>query len=119
MVLIDTSVWVDHFRRSSSELEELLLGDEVLIHPFVIGELACGQLKPRKEVLRLFNRLPHANLASWEEALFFLEHHKLYGTGLGYVDVHLLVAAKLSAANIWSLDKVLVQQAKTMKIDWS
>ena len=97
MILIDTSVWIDHLRRNDARLASELEDGRVLMHPFVVGELACGNLANRQEVLGLLRRLPPAPVASDEEALHFLETHSLMGRGLGYVDIHLLASATLAA----------------------
>lgn len=107
MVLVDTSVWINHFRRSNADLERLLEAGRVLTHPFVIGELACGSLGRRSEILRLIDALPAAPVATHEEVLTFIERQHLYGTGLGWIDVHLLASARLSQRSLWSADRRL------------
>ncbi|MGH9336341.1 MAG: type II toxin-antitoxin system VapC family toxin, partial [Vicinamibacteria bacterium] len=93
MILVDTSVWVDHLRAAEEELESLLGQGLVLSHAFVIGELACGNLKNRREILSLLEALPRASVANHEEVLHLVAEQKLYGKGLGWVDVHLLAAS--------------------------
>lgn len=115
MVLVDTSVWGDYLRVGNDQLALLLNDGDVLIHPFVIGELACGNLKNRTEVLLLLSNLPEAVSASHQEMMRFIDIHKLMGKGLGYVDAHLLAAAILSNAALWTLDKQLKGVAATMK----
>jgi len=108
LILVDTSVWVDHLRRGDIALAIALNANTVAVHPFVIGELACGQLKARQQVLSLLASLPRVPPATDDEALYFLEHHRLYGRGLGYIDVHLLAAASLHAeARLWTRDRRL------------
>ena len=108
MILVDTSVWIDHLRAGDAELAALLNGSQVLMHPFVLGELACGNLHNRVEVLALLKNLPQAVLANDEEVLFFIERHTLMGRGIGYVDAHLLAAVTLSGVTkIWTRDKRL------------
>lgn len=107
MTLVDTSVWVHHFREGNSELQSLLRLNEVLVHPFVIGELACGMLKNRSEILRLLQELPFARLAEHKEVLSFIEAHGLWGRGVGLIDVHLLASALLSHARLMTIDKRL------------
>jgi len=107
MVLVDTSVWVRHFREGDSNLEELLNSGDVMCHPYIIGELACGNLKNRREVLSLLQLLPTAAVAKHEEILSFIDKNQLVGKGLGYIDVHLCAAALLSGATLWSYDKKL------------
>jgi hypothetical protein len=106
-VLVDTSVWIDHFRRSNADLEYLLEEGRVVTHPFVIGELACGSIGRRSEVLRLIEALPAAHVATHDEAMTFIERHRLHGTGLGWVDVHLLASARLTRQSLWSADRRL------------
>src|SRR5690242_5901141 len=96
MTLVDTSVWVEHFRSGSTGLESLLSRGEVLCHPFIIGELACGNLKNRSTILSLLDELPRAIQADEEEVLHCIEQHRLMGKGLGYVDIHLLVSALMT-----------------------
>lgn len=108
MILVDTSVWIDHLRAGDAELAALLNGSQVLMHPFVLGELACGNLRNRTEVLALVKDLPRAALATDEEVLFFIERHALMGRGIGYVDAHLLAAVTLGGGTrIWTRDKRL------------
>jgi predicted nucleic acid-binding protein len=108
VILVDTSVWVDHFCRGNSELAETLERGEVLTHPFILGELACGDLKKRREVLELMRALPQATVASDEETLLFIEERRLFGKGIGYIDAHLLASVALTdGAQLWTLDKKL------------
>jgi len=107
MVLVDTSIWVSHFRVGSRELEKLLLDAEVVCHSFIIGELACGNIRNRKEILRLLRSLPLVPILDSEECLFFIERNRLMGTGAGFVDVHLLASARLSGIPLWTSDKKL------------
>lgn len=107
MVLVDTSVWIDHFRKSSPKLARLLNDGEVSTHPFLIGELACGNLANRKEVLSLLHALPSVSKVEEDEILFFIEKHSLSGRGLGLVDIHLLASSRLSAHTLWTKDKRL------------
>jgi len=105
MLLVDTSVWSDHLRHHDAELAERLEAGQVLTHPFVIGELACGVFPRRTEVLALLRLLPTAPLLGQTEVLGFIERHALAGRGVGYVDIHLLAAARVSAAAVWTRDK--------------
>jgi len=107
MVLVDTSVWVVHLRDGTIGLEALLNEGHVLCHPFVVGELACGNLKNRAEILSLLQALPMATHAEHEEVMQFIENYSLAGKGLGYIDVHLLASAILIKAPLWTLDKKL------------
>lgn len=97
-------------------LQKLLYHEEVLTHPFVIGELACGIVRNRTEILRLLEALPEARVAEHEEVLKFVEAQRLFGRGIGWVDVHLLAAALLSGAPLWTMDKRIAHVATTMKI---
>jgi hypothetical protein len=115
MILVDTSVWVDHLRRGDAELGAALDANVVVIHPFVIGELACGLFKSRGPLLGLLRSLARLAAATNEEALEFLERHRLMGRGLGYIDVHLLAAAALQGdARLWTRDKRLKRVAVEM-----
>jgi predicted nucleic acid-binding protein len=116
MVLVDTSVWVAHFRSGSARLIELLQEGNVVSHPFIIGELACGNLKNREEILRLLEALPVATAAGYEEVLQFIENHRLMVLGLGYVDVHLLAAALLTGVPLWTNDRTLKHAAASLRI---
>jgi len=117
MILVDTSVWVDYLRAGDDSLAALLNRCSVLIHPFVIGELACGNLRNRASVLKLLKDLPRTQVATEEEALFFIEQHQLMGLGIGYTDVHLLTATALSQpALLWTRDKRLAKTAATLKL---
>ncbi|HFD86211.1 MAG TPA: type II toxin-antitoxin system VapC family toxin [Gammaproteobacteria bacterium] len=117
MILVDTSVWVDHLRTGDERLADLLNRSQVVIHPFVIGELACGNLRKRDEVLRLLNDLPQAAGASQDEVLHLIEHNKLMGLGIGFIDAHLLASAALSdTAAIWTRDKRLQKAARKLKL---
>jgi predicted nucleic acid-binding protein len=106
-VLVDTSVWVNHFRAANMDLENLLDEGRVATHPFVIGELACGSLRRRIEVLRLIEALPFTPVASHDEVLTFIEREQLHGSGLGWIDMHLLASARLGRQSLWSADRRL------------
>jgi len=118
MVLVDTSVWVAHLRRGEVGLKALLEEGKVACHPFIIGELACGNLANRKETLGLLRSLPQSPVATHEEVLRFLELRGLVGIGLGYVDVHLLASACLSLVPIWTRDAKLREAAKKIGISY-
>ena len=107
MVIVDTSVWVAHLRGGHRRLEELLHDTQVMCHDFIVGELACGNLKNRREILDLLEALPRTPVLSQEEILYFVEHHALMGTGIGFVDAHLLASAQLSRVPLWTLDNSL------------
>lgn len=108
MILVDTSVWIDHLRRHNKALTRLLHAGMVLTHPFVIGELALGNLRQRNVVLTALADLPRANVATEAEVLHFIAHYALFGRGVGYIDVHLLAAVQLTPnAKLWTIDKRL------------
>jgi predicted nucleic acid-binding protein len=107
MVLADTSVWIAHLREGAVGLDTVLNEGHVLCHPFVIGELACGNLKNRVEILLLLQALPAAAPAEHDEVMQFIDTHGLMGKGLGYIDAHLLVSAALTQVPLWTLDKKL------------
>ena len=114
MVLVDTSVWIDHLHRGDTELINLLNDNRVLMHPFILGELACGNLSQRSEVLALLGDLQQASVATDEEVMFFIEHHQLMGKGMGYIDMHLLASVSLTdGSRLWTRDKRLHKIAKT------
>ncbi len=107
MILVDTSVWVDHLRRGDARLVGLLEHNAVVMHPFVVGELACGSLADRAQTLELLQQLPMAVVAEFDEVLGYVEHHNLHGKGIGYVDVHLLASAAIGGVDLWTRDRRL------------
>ena len=107
MVIVDTSIWVNHLRKGSPHLEELLLNAKAVCHPFIIGELACGNIKNRNEFLSLIETLPMAPTIDPDEFLYFIEKNRLMGKGVGFVDIHLLASACLSEIPLWTSDKKL------------
>jgi predicted nucleic acid-binding protein len=113
-MLVDTSVWVDHFRHDDHRLKILLLRAQVQSHPFVIGELACGSLRRRSEVLSLLQSLPAVPVASNNEALEFIERNNLMGRGIGWVDVHLLASASFAGIPVWTRDRRLAGVARLL-----
>lgn len=117
-VLVDTSIWVNHFRACNSHLEDLLDNTEVVCHPLIIGELACGNLKKRKEILALLAALPMAPEADYQEALEFIDLNKLMGKGIGFIDVLLLASSRLSALPIWTNDSKLKEAAHKLNISY-
>lgn len=119
MILIDSSVWIDHLRASEPALVELLNAGQVLTHPFVIGELACGNLRNRTAVLSLLQDLPASPVATEEEVLFFIERRGLMGRGIGYVDANLLAAVSMAeTGRLWTRDKRLRAVAESMSLSF-
>src|SRR5258708_7836942 len=116
MTLVDTSVWANHFRSPQSALVQLLNDGLAGIHPFVIGEIAVGNLKNRAATLADLAALPHARVASDAEVHHLLETHRLWGTGLGWVDLHLLASAALSGWTLLTVDRVMNQTAQTLRL---
>jgi predicted nucleic acid-binding protein len=112
VILVDTSIWIDHLRAGHSTLVRLLERDLVLTHPWVIGELALGHISHRREVLGLLTNLPQATVATTDEILTLVEGHQLYGLGIGYVDAQILASTHLTRdAQLWTNDKRLAAVA--------
>ncbi len=120
MILVDTSVWVEHLRAGTPALAAALEQGAVSMHPFVLGELACGNLKNRGEVLRLLGELPGAPIATDLEALNLIERRALAGRGIGYIDVHLLASVALAGtARLWTRDRRLAAVAADLKLAYA
>jgi predicted nucleic acid-binding protein len=113
-VLVDTSVWVQHLRQGNARLAAQLDADQVKTHPFVIGELACGHLVNRLELLHLLGALPVVPVADHDEVLAFIERRRLMGRGLGWIDMHLLASATLAPTTFWTADKRLATVAREL-----
>ena len=116
MILVDTSVWVDHLRLGNERLKTLLFKGQVATHPFVIGELACGNLRNRAEIMRLLDAFPRLPVAEHEEVMHLLSSRQLHSRGLGWVDVHLLASALLAGCGLWTLDEALSRGALHLKL---
>ena len=116
MILVDTSVWIDHFRRNEPGLAALLSEASVLTHPFVLGELTCGNLRNRAVILRHLETLPGAVPATHNEVLRLIEDRKLWGRGIGWIDAHLLASALLSSCVLWTRDESLDQAATQAEV---
>jgi Predicted nucleic acid-binding protein, contains PIN domain len=117
VILVDTSVWVAHFRTGEPKLAALLEAGRVLVHPFVIGELSLGHMRQRQTILALLQDLPAAVVATDREMLPFIERHGLAGRGIGYVDAHLLAAVRLTAGStLWTFDQRLAAVAAIMDV---
>ena len=119
MVLVDTSIWIDHFLNSNKKLKELLITGQVCVHPFVVGELSCGNMSNRKEILILLRALPGIDTVLDEEVLVLIEDNTLYGKGLGFIDIHLLASAIIHHVTIWTGDKHLHKTSKEFGINGS
>jgi len=119
VILVDSSIWMDHFRKQNTHLIAVLERDEACIHPFVIGEVACGNLKNRKEIIDLLHALPDVQKAEDDEILFFIERHHLNGRGVGLIDIHLLAACLMAGCRLWTADKRLQKVAREMHIEHS
>ena len=118
MVLVDTSVWVNHLRNCDTHLEGLLLNGEVACHTYIIGELACGNIKNREEIISLLRALPMTSSIEFEEFLYFIEQNQLNGKGIGFVDIHLLASAMLSQIPLWTEDKRLMKTAAALDLKY-
>jgi len=116
MILVDTSVWIEHLRAGSDRLKTLLIDEQVLCHPFVLGELACGTLHKRREILSMLKALPEAHLLEHEEVLSLLEARRLHGHGIGWVDAHLLASTLLTGCTLWTFDKPLRRAAAALNV---
>lgn len=116
MMLVDTSVWVAHLRAGHPRLAGLLEDGQVECHPFVIGELACGRLSRRAEILGLLAALPQVPIAGHDEVLHFVERHQLAGGGIGWIDAHLACSACLGGTGLWTLDRRLAAVAQRVGI---
>ena len=118
-VLVDTSVWIDHLRDKDEQLISLLKQNQVLMHPMILGELACGCLHSRDQILSLLKNLPQVPEATHDEALYCLEKNKLMGKGIGFIDLHLLAATFLANNNLlWTRDRRLRKLALSLNLSW-
>jgi hypothetical protein len=118
MVLVDTSVWINHFRDGDRHLEKLLFDGEVVCHTHIIGELACGNIKNRQEIISLLQSLPISSVIEFQEFLYFIEQNQLGGKGLGFVDVHLLASAQLDQVLLWTEDNRLKALANDIGLNY-
>ena len=116
MILVDTSVWIDHFRLGDKVLRDLLHTAEVAIHPFIIGELACGNLRNRTEILQLLSELPQVTIAEHEEVLRLVDRKHLFGLGIGWIDAHLVASSLLTRTKLLTRDKPLLRVAANLGI---
>ena len=118
MILVDTSVWINHLRDCEKHLEKLLLDCDVICHTHIIGELASGNLQNRKEILPLLQALPMAPQVDFKEYLYYIDHNRLSGRGIGFVDIHLLASAQLGQVKLWTFDKRLNATATDLGLDY-
>jgi len=117
MILVDTSVWIDHIDHSEPIMVDLLLHDRVRIHPYVVGEISLGSLRDRSTVLRALNDLPRVPVATPDEVFYLIEQQRLFRRGIGYVDASLLASAKLQpGVTIWTRDKRLKKIADELAL---
>jgi hypothetical protein len=120
MILVDTSVWVDHLRHGDETLAQLLYQGRIYIHPMIIGELACGHLQNRKQLIDLWQSLPLTIEATHQETMLFIESRQLMGKGIGFVDVHLLASTQLTSnTQLWTRDKRLGNVAQSLDVAFS
>ena len=118
MILVDTSVWIAHLRWQLPDLAALLSQQKVLAHPFVIGELACGQIRNRTTILQFLSDLPRVTLATNDEVLRLIEDRHLWGRGIGFADFHLLASAALTRCQFWTSDRRLGETAEGLGLNW-
>lgn len=119
MILVDTSVWVDHLRKNDRDLSILLNNGHVVCHEFIIGELACGNLKNRRQILALLSELPHAIVANHAEVIELIDKRKLMGKGIGWIDAHILASALISGMLLWTKDTALAKIATQLKCNFA
>lgn len=119
MILADTSVWISHLRTREAHLAKLLAGGQILTHPFVVGEIACGNLKKRSEVLTNLRHLPEVQVVSHAEVMYVIEERRLWGMGVGWVDAHLLASAAVADCLLWTLDLRLRAAAEKLRVSFS
>lgn len=118
MILADTSIWVRHWRHGDAAFAAWLAAGQVAVHPFVIGELALGALHPRAEVLAGLRELPSAAVADHDEVMGLIERERLWGRGIGWLDVHLLASARLDRLRLWTADRALAQAARRLDVGY-
>jgi predicted nucleic acid-binding protein len=119
MILADTSVWIDHFRKGNQHLDQCIVNELILMHPFVIGELACGNIPARSKMLRDLGCFPSPVCAEHDEVLNLIEQHRLFGKGINWFDAHLLASALLTGCPLWTLDTSLRAAAEQLKVGYS
>ena len=117
-ILVDTSVWIKHLREGEASLAQLLEQGLVACHPFIIGEIACGGIKNRNEIISLLNHLPSTDILDHSDIMEFIEYRKIMNKGIGYIDVHLLASALVSETPLWTFDKALKRVANQLSIEY-
>lgn len=119
MILVDTSLWIDHIRRSDDQLDALLADESVGIHPFVVGEIALGVIRNRADILDKLDRLPRMVVAFHADVMSLIERYLLAGSGIGYVDAHLLASARITPrGRLWTRDRRLAAAAASLDVAW-
>ena len=118
MVIVDTAVWIDHIRRPLAPLAQLLAEGEIVQHPMITGEIALGSIKPREALLRFLQLLPSTLISTDADVLVFIDEQRLFGTGIGYVDAHLLAACINGGHKLWTRDKRLAAQADRLAVSY-
>lgn len=118
MILVDSSVWIDHFRNDNKLLSMLLSNGAIVMHEFILGELAIGNFKNRKVILSLLDSIPKLSKLTHDEFIYFLEQNSFYGRGVGFVDIHLLGSTKLAGVKIWTLDKSLLKLTESLNLNY-
>jgi predicted nucleic acid-binding protein len=119
MILVDTSVWIKHLREGETNLAQLLEQGLVACHPFIIGELACGGIQNRREIISLLYHLPSTDILDHSDIIEFIEYRKMMNKGIGYIDVHLLASALVSETPLWTFDKALKKVANQLSIEYN
>lgn len=119
MVLVDTSIWIDHLCNNNDQLFELLNDGKVFCHPFIIGELACGNIKNRNEIIAALQALPQSSIIEHDEIMIFIERNQIMGKGLGYIDIAILASSLVTTIPLWTFDQKLNTIAKKFKINYS
>ncbi len=119
LILVDTSIWIDHLRQEEAQLKQLLTQGQVATHPFIIGEIACGNLNNRQAILSYLDNLEKVKQAEHHEVIYLIEKCQLMGKGIGYIDAHLLASCLINqATHLWTRDKRLNKLATNLKLNF-